>query len=57
MIATRKRLTELSHPQKNIMVTVREVNLLITRASYLVAMAVNTALNPTFSEDEFARLV
>ena len=39
------------------MVTVREVDLLITRASYLVAMAVNTALNPTFSEDEFARLV
>lgn len=53
----KETLNRIIAPTENIMVTVREVDLLITRASYLVAMAVNTALNPTFSEDEFARLV
>jgi len=53
----RETLNRIIARTDNIMVTVREVDLLISRASYLVAMAVNIALNPGFTEDEYARLV
>lgn len=38
-------------------VTPREIDLLINRASRLVAMAVNTALNPVFDAETFAALL
>ncbi|MDD5952028.1 MAG: GPR endopeptidase [Oscillospiraceae bacterium] len=38
-------------------VTPREIDLLIDRASHLVAMAINTSLNPFFDVDTFAALV
>ncbi len=38
-------------------VTPREIDLLITRASRLVAMAINTALNPFFDAETFAALL
>lgn len=37
-------------------VTPREIDLLITRAARMVAMAINTALNPTLSVEEFSIL-
>ncbi|MBC8534949.1 GPR endopeptidase [Yeguia hominis] len=52
----REALSRIIAPTDNIMVTVREVDLLISRASDLVAMAVNLALNPGFTADEYARL-
>lgn len=38
-------------------VTPREIDLLITRASRLTAMAINTALNPFFDAETFAALI
>lgn len=38
-------------------VTPREIDLLISRASHLVAMAINTALNPFFDAEEFQALI
>ena len=38
-------------------VTPREIDLLISRAAKLIAMAINTALNPRFTVEEFLSLV
>lgn len=40
----------------SMVVTPREIDLLITRAARMVAMAINTALNPTLSVEEFSIL-
>ena len=38
-------------------VTPREIDLLVDRAARVLAMAVNRALNPDLSQEDFARLV
>ena len=40
----------------SMVVTPREIDLLIARAARMVAMAINTALNPSLSVEEFAIL-
>ncbi len=40
----------------NMVVTPREIDLLITRAARMVAMAINTALKPLLSVEEFSIL-
>lgn len=42
---------------KNMIVTPREIDLLIERSSKLIAMAINTALQPTLTTDELFALV
>lgn len=42
---------------EKMIVTPREIDLLIDRAAHLIAMAVNTALNPIFDAETFAALV
>ena len=48
---------EISPRGAKMIVTPREIDLLITRASRLLAMGVNTALNPCFSAEEYGQLL
>lgn len=43
--------------EKNMMVTPKEVDLLINRAALLIGMAINCALHPTFSPEELYSLI
>ena len=48
---------QISPRGTQMVVTPREIDLLISRSSHLVAMAINTALNPFFDTAEFSALI
>ena len=48
---------ELAPRGAQMVVTPREIDLLISRAAKLIAMAINTTLNPKFTVEEFLSLV
>jgi spore protease len=50
-------LEEIAPRGAQMVVTPREIDLLISRAAKLIAMAINTALNPRFTVEEFLSLV
>lgn len=53
----KKLQSRLNSQGKTMMVTPREIDLLIDRASKIIGMAINCALNPDYGVEDFATLV